>query len=319
MRFAVVMALAAVLPLLAGCASHAKAPPGALVATPTTGVLRGVVVDEAIRPLAGAHILVPLAQGGDRNSTTAADGAFAFDGLGPGSYVVSVHKLGFLDLQTAANVTAGVDTPDAVRVQMRADVLNAPGIESFSFNGFLQCSVTAVVARVAACNPSDAMAPVCQAAGICGAGPGNLTDDRFMAVHSVSRQSIRFLQSELVWTPSSQAGASLRAIPGSRDPTNGKINDFQPFEGGSPLIMPMDGAIAQGLLIGNGKELVVRVFSGYQDGTNPPTCLPSPVGCPWGVGATVQQKFQLFSNVFYGFAPPEGWEFNRDGLPPIPS
>jgi hypothetical protein len=155
--------------------------------------------------------------------------------------------------------------------------------------------------------------------GVCGLGPGNLTTDQFMAVHTVSKQSVRFLQSEMVWSAGSQLSASLRAVPGSRSPADGKINDYRPFEGVSPLVMPMDGAVAQGLFIGNGKDFVVRVFSGYVNGTAAPTCLPSPVNCPWGVGASYEQKFQLFTHVFFGFTPPEGWQFSRDGVPPIPS
>lgn len=314
--------LLALVPLLAGCAGDAGTPAGPddVQATATTGVLRGVVVDEAIRPLAGVEVRLPLGGADDRNATTAGDGAFAFGGLEPGAYVVHATKLGFLDASVSANVTAGVDEPQNLRVQMLTDVLNTPAIESYSFNGFLQCSFTALAVRVAACNPDEAAQPVCQLpVDVCTSGPGNLTTDEFMAVHSVSRQSVRFLQMELVWEATSQASSSLRALPGSRDPGSGQINDYRPFEGPSPLVMPMDGAVAQGLFIGNGKDLAVRVFSGYINGTAPPTCLPSPVGCPWGVGASYEQRFQLFTHVFYGFAPPLGWQFGRDGLPPIPS
>jgi hypothetical protein len=313
--------LALMAALMAGCVGTAKdkLSEDALQATPTTGILRGVVVDAAIRPLAGVHIAVPQADGSVRNATTVEDGAFAFDGLQPGAYVVRAHRLGFLDTFVAANVTAGVADPDAVRLQMADDVLNAPAVESFAFDGFLQCSFTAFLARVAACNPSEAAQPLCNTpAPVCTGPVSNVTEDHFMAVHSVSRQSVRFLQSELVWQPTSSLAQSLRALPGSRNPADGKINDYMPFEGPSPLVMPMDGGVAQGLFIGNGKDLVVRVFSGYVNGTNPPTCLPSPAGCPWGVGAVYEQRFQLFTHVFYGFTPPAGWQFGRDGVPVPP-
>lgn len=318
MRVLLVAALALV-PLLAGCSDEGAAEPE-VVATATTGILRGVVVDEAIRPLAGVRIRLPVADGGQRNSTTADDGAFAFDGLQPGAYIVHATKLGFLDASVSANVTAGLDTPGNVRLQMLIDVLNTPSIEQYSFNGFLQCSVTALVARVAACNLNEVAQPVCQIpVDVCTSGPGNLTNDAFMAVHTISKQSIRFLQVELVWEAGSQASSSLRALPGSRDPATGQINDYRPFEGPSPLIMPMAGAVAQGLFIGNGNDLAVRVFSGFVNGTAPPACLPSPVGCPWGVGASYEQRFQLVTHAFFGFEPPEGWQFGRDGLPPIPA
>jgi hypothetical protein len=310
----------ALLPLLAGCSGGDGGPEAPLEATATTGILKGVVVDEAIRPLLGVRITVPLADGTLLNSTTEADGAFAFDELAPGGYVVQVRKLGYLDAAVAANVTAGEAEPAGLRIQMLADVLNSPFIEQFQFSGFLQCSFTAFVARVAACNPSEAAQPLCNTpVPVCTGPIDNLTSDEFMAVHSVSRQTVRFLQSELVWEAGSQLSEGLKALPGSRDPLTGEINDYRAFEGKSPLAMPMDGAVAQALFIGNGKDLVIRVFSGYANGTAPPTCLPSPLGCPWGVGASYEQRFEIFTHVFYGFEPPEGWRFSSDGVPPTPT
>lgn len=306
---------------LAGCTGAGDGGDGGVpdvAATATTGVLRGVVVDEAIRPLLGVNVTVQAATG-PLSQLTGDDGLFAFDGLEPGAYVVQARRLGYLAASVAANVTAGVDEPENVRVLLLADVLNTPAIDQFSFDGFLQCSMTAFYVRAAACNPDEAAQPVCQLPGeVCTQGPANLTTDEFMAVHSVSRPSVRFLQSEMVWEATQAGSSSLRALPGSRDPATGGINDYQPFEGPSPLVMPMDGAIAQALFIGNGKDLAIRVFSGYVAGTNPPTCLPSPLGCPWGVGVSYEQRFQIVTHVFYGFEPPEGWQFSRDGLPDIP-
>lgn len=320
MRTFLVAALA-LLPLLAGCSGgDGRAADEPATASATTGILKGVVVDEAIRPLLGVHVTVPLGDGTLLNHTTEADGAFAFGDLPPGGYVVQARRLGYLDAAIAANVTAGEADPDGLRVQMLADVLNAPFVEQFQFNGFLQCSFTAFVARVAACNPSEAAQPLCNTpVPVCTGPLDNLTADEFMAVHSVSRQTVRFLQSELVWEAGSSLSSSLKAVPGSRDPASGEINDYRPFEGVSPLAMPMDGAVAQALFIGNGKDLVIRVFSGYVNGTAPPTCLPSPLGCPWGIGASYEQRFEIFTHVFYGFEPPVGWRFSSDGVPPAPT
>ncbi|MEA3137221.1 MAG: Carboxypeptidase regulatory-like domain [Thermoplasmata archaeon] len=317
---ALLAAALAILPLLAGCAGGNDAQESPLAATATTGILRGVVVDEAIRPILGARITVPLSDGSVLNATTAEDGAFAFGDLLPGGYIVQAHKLAFLDTALSVNVTAGDADPAGVRVLMLADVLNAPFVEAFQFAGFMQCSFTLFVARVAACNPSEATQPLCSLpVPLCTGPVQNLTQDKFMAVHSVSRQTARFLQSELVWNAGSQLSSSLKAVPGSRDPVSGEINDYRPYEGESPLAMPMPGAVAQALFIGNGKDLVVRVFSGYVNETAPPACLPSPIGCPWGVGATYEQRFDLFTHVFYGFEPPEGWRFSSDGVPPTPT
>ena len=320
MRTPLALLAAALLLPLAGCSGGGDgAPQGEVVATATTGVLRGVVVDEAIRPLANANVSIAAAEG-QLSQVTGEDGLFAFGDLEPGAYVVQARKLGFLTASVAANVTAGVEEPANVRVQLLADVLNQPAIDAYTFDGFLQCSVTAFYARAAVCNPDEAAQPLCQLPGEpCTQGPANLTTDEFMAVHSVARQTVRFLQSEMGWEATQQGATSLRAVTGSRDPATGEINDYQPFEGPSPLIMPMDGAIAQALFIGNGKDLVIRVFSGYVPGTDPPACAPSPLGCPWGIGASYEQRFQIITHVFFGFEPPEGWQFGRDGLPPIPT
>jgi hypothetical protein len=315
----VLPALALLAALLAGCAADEAGPEAPPEATPTTGILRGVVVDAAIRPLAGVAVLVPVPDGAARNSTTGEDGGFAFDGLAPGAYVVTARKAGYLDASVAANVTAGVAEPQAVRLQMEEDALNLPGVDSFVFEGFLQCSATALAARVA-CNLGETVQPLCGTLAPACSGPlRNATADQFMAVHAVGRPSVRFLQSEMVWEPASSLAASLRAITGSRDPATGEVDDHRPFEGPSPLVMPMDGGVAQGLFIGNGRDLAVRVFSGYVEGTAPPVCLPSPVGCPWGVGVVHEQRFSLYTHVFFGYQPPEGWQFGRDGVPPPPA
>jgi hypothetical protein len=200
-----------------------------------------------------------------------------------------------------------------VKIVLQVDQVAVPEIQQYSFDGFLQCSATAVAVRAAVCNPSQTITALCDLGVPC----GNLTEDRFIVVHTIDRSAIAFLQSEMQWEAGTGLGEGLRAVPGSRDPEDGQINDFRPFEGGSPLVMPMAGAIANGLFIGNGKEYVVRVFSGYMDGTAPP-CLPSPVGCQGGVGMAFQQRFQVVTHVFYGFEPPADWQFGRDGLPPIP-
>ncbi len=313
-----VLAAFALLFPLAGCANPSGAEAvQAVQATPTTGILHGVVVDAAIRPLANVTVAIGLADGTERSQGTLDDGAGRFGDRAPGAYVVRAHRLGYFDAQVWANVTAGRDDPEGVRVVLDADAASVPAVDAYLFDGFLQCSVTFVAVRAAACNPSEA--------GVCGLPidlcttvPGNLTDDRFMAVHTIGRGAIAFLQSEMQWQASSGLGSNLRAVPGSRPEGGGAISDFRPFEGPSPLVMPMDGAIANGLFIGNGKDYVVRVFSGYMDGTAPP-CLPSPAGCQWGVGFAYQQRFNLITHAFYGFTPPEGWEFGRDGLPPVPA
>src|SRR5688572_17724784 len=93
--------------LLAGCSSSSNDSPSedgptfddlGLEATSSTGVIRGLVVDEAIRPVEGARVRL---QGGDAPSEalTTDLGTFGFEGLAPGTYFLSVSKPGFFDAQ----------------------------------------------------------------------------------------------------------------------------------------------------------------------------------------------------------------------------
>jgi hypothetical protein len=59
-----------------------------LQATSSTGVIRGVVVDDAIRPVAGATVSLTGESTGETVSTAA--GTFGFDALAPGTYFLKV-------------------------------------------------------------------------------------------------------------------------------------------------------------------------------------------------------------------------------------
>lgn len=308
------LALALIALALAGCFSGGDGPTGDTgVQASATGVLHGVVVDEAIRPVDGADVRLALPDGGARNLTTGDDGLWSFRDLPAGAYVVRVVRDGYLEQSTQANVTAGLADPPAVRIVLAVDQRVVAAVDAYLFDGYLQCSFTAVAVRQA-CDADELARPACGATGGCS---GNLSEDAFMAVHTVARPGMAYIQSEVTWEASSDLGASLGAVPGARDPSNGGLQDYTGVEGPSPLIVPLPGDIANAYAIGNGKDFALRVFSGYVDGSAPP-CLPSPAGCQWGVGVVQQQRFSTVTHVFYGFTPPEGWQFGRDGLPPLP-
>lgn len=303
-------ALAVLAIVLAGCLGGGDGPAEPEAAT--TGVLHGVVVDQAIRPLAGANVTVGLPDGTQRSDQTDLDGRWAFPGMQPGTYLVETALAGYFTERTPANVTVGEADPLGVRVVLEVNHTILAAIDAYVFDGYLQCSATAVAVRQA-CDLDEALGPVCG-----GLPCGDLSEDQFMAVHGIGRAGMAFIQSELQWDPSSDLGESLRAVPGARDPESGAVQDFEGVEGPAPLIVQLSGEVATALGIGTGKDYAVRVFSSYRDGTAPP-CLPAPAGCPWGVGVAYQQRFSMVTHVFYGFVPPEGWQFGRDGLPPLPS
>jgi hypothetical protein len=131
---------------LAGCSEGQDAnAPGSLAeaelaadslpveATATTGVIRGIVVDEAIRPLSGVAIRLA----GGANTTSNEAGAFGFDGLEAGTYFFTAAHRGYASVQQSVDVEVGIDDPPAVRVLLSALPTQAPFIEAFNTRLFL--------------------------------------------------------------------------------------------------------------------------------------------------------------------------------------
>ena len=126
------------LTLLAGCsgADRQGPPEGLPEVAPTEkgkGALGGVVVDEAIRPVAGA--VVTLASLG-LNVTTAEDGTFAWTALEPGTYFLAASAPRFTAVQTSADVVAGETR--FVRMQLTADQSPVPYHETYHHTGYMQ-------------------------------------------------------------------------------------------------------------------------------------------------------------------------------------
>ena len=91
----------------------------------TRGHIAGVVVDEAIRPIEGAHVHLP---GLDLERVTDRDGSFGFVDLHPGPYFITVNASGYFDAEAVLQVEedeftrakvilTGIPPPDPYRVQ----------------------------------------------------------------------------------------------------------------------------------------------------------------------------------------------------------
>jgi hypothetical protein len=138
MRFQLLAAALLVAGALAGCSSKdgRDDPGGGLDVTPTTGGIRGLVVDQAIVPVQGARVTLT----GGANTTSGADGTFNFTGLQPGSYVLQVGKPGYLPVQATALVEANVPDPPIVKVQLQAITTAQPYVDHFKLDGFYECA-----------------------------------------------------------------------------------------------------------------------------------------------------------------------------------
>lgn len=282
--------------LLAGCASSGDPddalPPAdftelELAATATTGIIRGIVVDEAIRPLSGAQLVLQT-ESGPRETTSAEDGAFGFDGLPAGTYFVHASKPGFAPAQTSTDVVAGVAEPPIVKVLLAADPERRPFFDVYTWDGFVECSVRTPVGGFALCE-----------------GVGN--DDVVYDVE-ISAGVPTFAQGELVWQSTQALGDEL-SFNWRRNDTN---QDYVDTEGPSPLMLSANATLFEENEVGMGQPLRTVIFTGHHPATEPPTG-------GFGVGVQLQQSFTMYLHVFYNFVPPEGWRFTVDGDPVPPA
>ena len=121
--------------LLAGCSSSGGGGP-VTPGDPSTGTLRGLVVDQAIAPIADATVTLS----GGANQTTNARGEFNFTGLQPGDYVVTVTKLGYKGAQSTTSVVAGEDEPEPVKLLLERLSVATPYVDHFKLEGFYSCT-----------------------------------------------------------------------------------------------------------------------------------------------------------------------------------
>jgi hypothetical protein len=300
---------------LAGCSDGGKKAPAdnqdfqdlGLQASDTTGVLRGVVVDPAIRPIAGAT--VTISGPGTGTTATNAEGLFGFSGLAPGTYFVRTAKPGFNETQASADVVAGVDEPAIVKLLMTPDPSTAPYVSTYIFEGFIECSGSFVAVGFAACS----------AAG--------LPNDKFLAQYPLDRPP-QWVQSEAVWESTQAVSPGLDVVY-SYQGADVLYTNYVEARGPSPLVLQANETVAASADtgLGNGTDLIIRVFNEPVAGTRPPDpvggddCVDRPAlgGCATGVGVTVEQSFSIVTNVFYGFAPDPAWRYTVDGPHPVPA
>ncbi|MEK6985937.1 MAG: carboxypeptidase-like regulatory domain-containing protein [Candidatus Thermoplasmatota archaeon] len=331
------MTIALLATTLAGCSgSNDPAAPSidpgvdGLNATPTTGVIRGVVVDVGVVPIVGASVLA--SSGGKSVTATTNDvGGFGFDGLTPGSYFVKATKGGFLDGQTTVEVVAGVDEPPVTRIALEPDAsFIQPYAVPYKFDGFIECSGSTVAISGAYCsfpndlglNLTDLGGPDVQCDNNPLPVPCKVFDDRFLAIYPLDGVIPTYAQSELDWTSTQSLGSSM-SVMWSRDCQDDNAGfpcDDVEASGTSPLLITGDQATLAAASVQEGgtfgeeligtNTLVVRVFNRGVEG--------SEAGGTFGVGVTFEQKFTVYTHMFYGYTPP-AWRFTSGEPVPPPA
>jgi hypothetical protein len=189
---------------------------------------------------------------------------------------------------------AGVADPSILKVILPVNPGTQPFFEAYTWDGYLECSVRAVIYGVALCE-----------------GYGN--DD---VVHDITLSAgvPDFAQGELVWQSTQSLGDEL-SFNWRRDDTN---DDYVDTEGPSPLMIRANQTLFEENEVGTEQPLRTVIFTGHNPSTEPP-CVPEPGGCFWGVGLQLQQRFTMYVHIFYNFLPPDGWLFTVDGDPSIPT
>jgi hypothetical protein len=300
------LAVALTATVLAGCASKANdtlttGPDGITVTpTPTTGIVRGIVVDTAVRPIGGVHLAL---KAGEKTLTTdsIANGGFGFEGLAPGTYFITAAKPGFNEVRVSADVKANDASPQIVKVAMEANPATKPFVESYVFRGIIECSGTFVVVGAALCSiPNDNCIDPLPCAG-------NVTNDNTQ-VHYLPQRVPTWVQSEMVWQSTQSLGTDLSLMYSwdCGSDNGGFLCDHQ-VSGQSPLLLTANAQDIQKVGIGNSTDIYIRVFN---------TGTAETMG---NVGATVEQEFTVYTTVFYGFQPPDGYRFSKDGDPVVPA
>lgn len=283
-------------------------------ATDETGVIRGVVLDPTIVPVVEATVAII---GTEQSTLTNENGAFAFEGLEPGTYFLDVSKVGYNATQSSVTVEAGVDRPDILKVQLALNPAQQPFVSTHQFDGFIQCSTRLIVIGLATCS----------AVGV---------GDEDFAEEYTPDFTPQWIQSELLWESTQTFGEelsySITCLSGPPCP-DGQLT-ISRHEGASPLLLTVNQTMAEQFQLGlGGQPITLRVFAHGHSSTDIPEedvyntagidCLEWPVifaECIrfGGLGIVADQQFTGYTHIFNLYQPPADWRFSQNGAPPAP-
>lgn len=128
--------------------------------TDDTGAIRGVVVNDAIVPIAGAAVSFTVAPGDERTTKSDAEGRFAFSEVPPGTYFLEATKVVHESAQASVTVVAGVEQPPIVKVQLTRQFTQDPYLETQQYFGFVGCAYNFGISSTCV-NDYTRIAPVC--------------------------------------------------------------------------------------------------------------------------------------------------------------
>jgi hypothetical protein len=299
------LAAAAVLSaaLLAGCATKGSNQPldGAGAGAPQlqvdqqTGGIRGVVVDAAITPIAGAKVVMA---NGALSTTSDKAGLFKFSGLKPGDYFFTVSKAGYTTVQATATVHAGDAAPPVVKVEIDFIPGKQPYIEVFKLNGFYECTFATVVdvdscdmaVRTAydAYNSTEHSAPPAIPRHVM-----QYENTQFIPVAN----DVQSIVQEGFWTDDTVSAMQIVIDSTPIDPVqDNSAKEFLHAQGGHPTYGRLDNNT-----VPVGQTVAARGFLPFQ--TQP--------------AVATNFQFTVITTLFHNYQPPKEWTFATQDKYPI--
>jgi hypothetical protein len=299
MRIAIALLLVGA--LLAGCADASSKdgtdgdgdiPP--VDASDTQGGIRGIVVDQAIVPLAGVLVRVT----GEGEVTTDATGSFVFNALDPGDYFVSASKPGYESAQQTATVVAGVPDPPLVKIQLIQIPGADPYFEVYKLEGFYECGFHAIFItdgcdfayRTAwdAYNESQGSPP-----------PGNppRTIQQFSNTQYIDiGEKAQTIIQEAFWDDPAVEEMMVSVDETPIDNACDCSPSYFGTTGPAPTYARIDAGEESNSNLGGGQRVAARGFLPFA-----------------GVGYALNFEFTIITTVFYSYQPHEGWNFVENG------
>lgn len=200
------------------------------------GVIRGVVLDAAIVPVAGAAVRL-MSTG--QNATTNDNGAFAFKDVEPGTHFVKAGRLGFAETQTSVEVTAGLKEPPVLKIMLERVPGMEPSIVPLQFDGHITCSARIPSGFATGCLLSIAV--------------GDLGGDRMD--FDVPEGNVHWMQTELTWEGNldTARGLCLRVYGYGTSDVCGE----------SPVVQAINQEAAQANGLGRGEPIEVVTYADF--------------------------------------------------------
>lgn len=313
---AILVVLTLISLLFAGCAAEesptAETPDESfddveVEVTDDTGAIRGVVVNDAIVPVADA--LVELALPTPVTTKTDAEGRFTFSKVAPGTYFMTVSKVVHESAQASVTVVAGEKLPDIVKVQLQRLYDQDPYYETLQYAGFLGCAI-AIVASTTCVNDYTRLCgnvdPSCCPGGCAPQVTGVVDQREYRSEVGGGWQSIVW---ELVWDSSLTGTAEELGLTVSYATRQGASHWYTSAGMGAPFRLQCDVNTDCREMSTDEANPEGRINPEGQDD------LWNMIGA--GSGVALQQDIEIFQNNFYYAPAPEEWSFVRGDPSPF--